>query len=219
MSLKERYQKIIDRCPKRTCLIAVSKTRTVDEIVLVQNLGQTAFGENKVQELLEKSQKLKNIEWHFIGHLQSNKINQLLSVENLVSIHSIDSLSLLKKILKKEGSPKIGLFLQINTSRESEKGGFDPEGIEELTKAITLIRSHPSFFIEGLMTIGKIRTENFSQDAKECFALLTKIKAKLDKDHSLDLKLSMGMSQDYEIAIEMGSHFIRVGSDIFGARV
>lgn len=219
MSLKERYQKVIDRCPKRTCLIAVSKTRTIDEIKQVQALGQIAFGENRVQELLEKSQKLKNVEWHFIGHLQSNKINQLLSVENLVSIHSVDSLSLLKKILKKECSQKMGLFLQINTSKEREKGGFDSEDINELNEAISLLRRHPSFFLEGLMTIGKVRTENFSQDAKNCFELLNEIKTKLDKDHSLNLKLSMGMSQDYEIAIEMGSDYIRVGSHIFGERV
>ncbi|MAX66134.1 MAG: YggS family pyridoxal phosphate-dependent enzyme [Halobacteriovoraceae bacterium] len=201
-------------------LLVVSKTRTVEEIKVAYDYGQRDFGENRVQELYEKSLSLADlaINWHFIGTLQTNKVNKLLAVKHLCSIHSIDSLNLLEKILKKKPERKIGLFLQINTSMEKEKSGFAPAS-PELEQAVKLIlNSQGPFYFQGLMTIGKIRTDQFERDAHECFGQLEELKKKLDLDHSLNLELSMGMSQDFEIAQEYGANWLRIGSFIFGPR-
>ena len=203
-------------------LIAVSKTKPASDIELAYRSGQRDFGENKVQELLDKSLELNDscpdIRWHFIGHLQSNKINHLLKVKNLVSIHSIDSIKVLDKLISKDFDTnifgnKIGLFLQINTSGEEEKGGFrSSAGISESIKSI---QNSQGFHFQGFMTIGNIRTEEFETEAARCFEQL--------KDYQQQVlpakaELSMGMSSDYQLALEHGSHWIRVGSMIFGGR-
>ena len=218
--IKNNYDQVSKSLNDHTKLIVVSKTRTVDEIQKVVDLGHKDFGENKVQELQEKSQffKDKNLNWHFIGHLQSNKINQLLSCPSLSSIHSIDRISLLDKLLSKETEHKIGLFLQVNTSGEIEKGGFSNESVDLLNQAVIKIKSSSDFFIQGLMTIGKIRTDDFKADAHTCFKSLVSLKQKLDKTHDLDLELSMGMSQDFEIALEYKTNWVRIGTQIFGPR-
>ena len=181
--------------------------------------GQQDFGENKVQELLEKAQELEqlDINWHFIGHLQSNKINMLLKTPNLVSIHSIDSIKLLNKLLSKNPGKRIGVFLQVNTSGEDEKSGFESK--EELAKGIDLLKGHEDFYFQGLMTIGKIRTENFEQDAVKCFNYLLELKHDFSqKNSNAPIQLSMGMSKDFSIALKSGANWIRVGSSIFGSR-
>jgi pyridoxal phosphate enzyme (YggS family) len=217
--ISENLDRISKQLKNNVNLLAVSKTRPKGDIQIAYDWGQRDFGENKVQDLLEKSNHLSelDIKWHFIGHLQSNKINQLLSTPNLVSIHSIDSLKLLNKILCKKVDSKIGIFLQINTSEEVEKGGFTD--INELDEAVLNIQKHDGFYLQGLMTIGKIRTEDFEASAKESFTILSELKDKLDETHGVSLELSMGMSQDFEIAQEFGSDWIRIGSDIFGKRV
>ena len=201
-------------------LLAVSKSKTTEEILKAYECGQRDFGENKVQELLDKSQALSqfcpHIKWHFIGSLQTNKINSLLKVDNLVSIHSIDSIKLLNKCLSKIIGRRIGLFLQLNTSGEKEKSGFDSEN--DIFDALDLTERHPSYFIQGLMTIGKIRTEEFEKDARVCFETLLKLQKKIKTHYKIDLELSMGMSSDYKIALEMQSNWIRIGSGIFGTR-
>lgn len=202
-----------------TKLIAVSKTKSEQMIREAYALGQRDFGENKVQELLEKSLHLGDLEeirWHFIGTLQSNKVNQLLKVENLVSIHSVDSFSLLNKILRKESRRKIGIFLQVNTSKETEKSGFVSQ--QDIIESVQHLEDSHSFYFQGLMTIGKIRTEQFERDAKECFLSLKEISLKLEPFTSRTVELSMGMSQDYLIAQECGSHWVRIGSQLFGSR-
>lgn len=199
-------------------LIAVSKTRSVEEIKEAYVAGQRDFGENKVQELLEKAQELQSLEirWHFIGHLQSNKLSMLKKVPNLVSIHSIDSINLLNKTLSKSWGNKIGVFLQINTSGEAEKSGFqNPDDIE---LAVRLLHDAPDFYLQGLMTIGSIRTTEFEKDAERCFQMLVDAKQALDERFGLNLELSMGMSSDYPIAVAKGSNWVRVGSAIFGPR-
>ncbi len=218
--IKENYERVLQGIKSRAQLIVVSKTRTIDEIQEVIHLGHKEFGENKVQELGIKSEHFKdmNINWHFIGHLQSNKINQLLKCANLASIHSIDRLSLLEKILEKKTENSIGLFLQVNTSHEEEKSGFHLENENEINQAVKLIEQSRCFYLQGLMTIGKIRTDKFEKDANDCFEALLSLKAKLDKAHDLDLQLSMGMSQDYEIALKYQSSWVRIGTEIFGAR-
>jgi pyridoxal phosphate enzyme (YggS family) len=220
--LKFNLEEVKDKLPKRTHLVAVSKFKPVSDIALMYELSQLDFGENKVQELKEKSEALSgscpDINWHFIGNLQTNKINTLLKINQLTSIHSIDSIKLLNKLLSKNLDKKIGLFLQVNTSDEDEKSGF--EDYQELVEGIKLIQEHDQFFFQGLMTMGKIRTDNFTEDAKACFLKLTNIKDKLENEkHGKDIKLSMGMSQDFEIAVKVGTDYIRVGSKLFGERV
>jgi pyridoxal phosphate enzyme (YggS family) len=201
-------------------LIAVTKTYPTSDIQTAYEAGQREFGENKVQDLFDKATELanhKDIHWHFIGHLQTNKINKLLSVPNLVSIHSIDSIKLLNKLITKEPAKMIGLFLQINTSGEPEKGGF--ENWDELVQATQQIKDSKGFYLQGLMTIGKIRTENFEEDARGCFQQMQTYKHDFSQKLDLEgLELSMGMSQDYAIALKSGTDWVRIGSKIFGKR-
>jgi PLP dependent protein len=217
-TIASRLDKIRSKLQPQTHLMAVSKTMPIEAIMEACAAGQRDFGENKVQDLFKKSIELKSfaINWHFIGHLQSNKINQLLSVPHLKSIHSIDSNNLLKKLLQKKVDAKIGLFLQVNTSGESEKSGF--ESNNELLTGMELISESSSFYLQGLMTIGKLRSDNFLADAEVCFEKLFILKEELEKESGTKLELSMGMSQDFEIAQRFQSNWVRIGSDIFGPR-
>lgn len=200
----------------KSTLIAVSKTKPKSDIELLHSLGHKDFGENKVQELEEKAIALEalDINWHFIGNLQSNKVSKLLNVPNLKMIHSVSSLKLATEISKR-ADRHIKIFLQINTSGEDQKGGFETSEIEEINEAAHAISRNSNLEFYGLMTIGSIRTDDFEKSARESFQLLKTIRDKLNRP---DLKLSMGMSADYKIALEEGADFIRVGSTIFGAR-
>lgn len=199
-------------------LLIVSKNQTLDDIRSLYDLGFRDFGENKVQELLEKSQKLqdlKELRWHFIGHLQTNKINKLAEVKNLVSIHSVDSIELFKKLVVsfKNHAQKLGLFLQFNTSGEVEKFGFDPE--EDLSPIILAIDLTQQVYVQGLMTMGTYRTDHPLEEARKCFQKLKDIRQELSQKTKLSLELSMGMSGDYVLAAQMESDWVRVGSKIF----
>lgn len=202
-------------------LIAVSKYHTIEDITFAHQAGQLDFGESRVQDLLNKAEhfsaeNITDLSWHFIGRLQSNKINMLAKVPLLKFIHSIDSLKLLDALLKREDNfhqvEKIGVFLQINTSGEEEKGGI--RSIEDLRTGIELLNSSNSkvFTLAGLMTIGRIRTNNFEEDARFSFNELRELRNQLEIP---ELDLSMGMSRDFKIAIEYGSSYVRVGSAIF----
>ncbi len=211
---------------KKTKLIAVSKTFPTEYIKFAYQLQQFDFGENRVKDLLTKAVELdrdefKFIRWHFIGHLQSNKVKELLKVPRLKSIQSIDSLNLIHELIKHEKlvSNPIELFLQINTSKEEEKSGFEMENSREIDTAIELIQKGSSKFkLKGLMTIGKMRSDDFITDAKICFTKLIELKKTLDTKYGLALELSFGMSQDYHEAIKLGSNYIRIGQGIFGTR-
>jgi PLP dependent protein len=202
-----------------THLLIVSKTRSEDEIRCYYELGQRDFGENRVQELQEKAQNLKNecpdIRWHMIGNLQSNKINQLFSIPRLWAIHSVDNKDLLLKLLKGQGrlQQEVGLFLQFNTSKEKEKSGF--EDYSSLAEAARLIPDQGHLKLQGLMTMGTLRTENFEAEARRCFKELNELKAKLASELHQSLETSMGMSQDYQIAISEHSDWIRLGTMMF----
>ena len=215
----DRLAAIQDKLTSGVKLLAVSKTKPISMIEELYDLGQRDFGENKVQDLLEKSYEIKkeDIQWHFIGHLQSNKVNQLLKVKNLKSIHSIDGIKLLSKILTKTSLSKIGLFLQVNTSGEDEKSGF--ESTEEIEQAISLFKNNQFFYLQGLMTIGKIRTDDFEKDARASFQKMQELKKTFDEKYKINLELSMGMSRDFKIAQQYGSSWVRIGSDLFGERV
>jgi pyridoxal phosphate enzyme (YggS family) len=210
---------------KKVQLIAVTKYSAVNDIVVAYEAGQFDFGENRVSELLEKSfffneNNLNKVKWHFIGHLQTNKVRELFKVHNLHAIHSVDSISLLEELIKRENDlkqPELKIFFQVNTSREIEKSGF--ETAEDLELAINLLKSRKGSKLKlfGLMTMGTFRTANFEVEAERCFNELKRIAEGLEVSFSLKdkLKLSMGMSQDYKIAINSGSDFIRIGSAIF----
>lgn len=206
-------------------LVAVTKYSPVEDVISAYEAGHHDFGENRVGDLAEKAKvfeerELTKVKWHFIGHLQTNKVRDLLKIPHLYAVHSVDSLRLLEELLKRESDfpgPELKLFFQVNTSHEEEKSGF--ESAEELTMAINLLQgrggSKLKFF--GLMTMGTIRTDHFEAEATRCFKDLAAIALSLEEKYHLKnkLKLSMGMSQDYKMALAEGSDFIRVGSAIF----
>lgn len=215
MSLKSNLAKIKSELYESSAsLIAVSKTKPSSMVKELFDLGQVDFGENKVQELSEKAKELSGlgVKWHFIGRLQTNKLNLLLSTPNLASIHSIDSIKLLDKILSKKLDRVIELFIQINTSSEVEKSGFDLDF--DFSELISRIDEHENFKFKGFMTIGKIRTEEFEVDANKSFKDLQTLRDK----YGQQLHLSMGMSKDFKIALKYDTNWVRVGSAIFGER-
>ena len=198
-----------------TC-VAVSKTKPVDDIEKIYNLGHKEFGENKVQELLDKYDKLpKDIKWHMIGHLQTNKIKKVIPIISL--IHSVDSLKLLKKINNEaiKINKVISCLLQINISNENNKYGFTIDQIREIFNN-EVLKDFKFIRIMGLMGMASF-TENENQIRIE-FKNLKKIFDELKIKYPELKIISMGMSGDYKIAIEEGSNMIRIGSKIFGKR-
>ncbi len=213
---------------KNANLVAVTKYSPIEDLVAAYAANQFDFGENRVADLKEKADyffanNLKKVKWHFIGHLQTNKVRDLLKIPNLYAIHSIDSLKLLEEIIKREQDfvgTELKIFFQVNTSHEEEKSGF--ESAEELNLALDFLLSRSSsskLKFQGLMTMGTIRTDDFASEASRCFKDLAAIALGIERARNLKFKveLSMGMSQDYKIALECGSDYIRVGSAIFTA--
>jgi len=203
----------------RAQLVAVSKTYPVEKIHALYELGQRHFGENRVQELLDKSQMLAHtcpeICWHMIGPLQTNKINQLFKVENLYAIHSIDRIELLDMIEKKklQRSSLVKIFIQINTSQEEQKHGFSPH--DNLVSVIEKCNSISGIRMDGFMTMATYRTEDKAGEARRCFAQLQNLAAQYAQFVDHPLELSMGMSDDYQFALEFGTNWVRIGSAIF----
>ncbi|WP_064197919.1 MULTISPECIES: YggS family pyridoxal phosphate-dependent enzyme [Emticicia] len=202
---------------KGVTLVAVSKTKPVEMLMEAYNAGFKRFGENYVQELVDKYEQMpKDIEWHFIGHLQSNKVKYIASFVSL--IHSVDSLKLLQEINKQaaKNNRVIDCLLQIYIAEEDTKSGMTEEECLEILKAETLEKL-PNVRIVGLMGMTTL-TEDETQIRKE-FKKLKNFYQSLTINHSQLTILSMGMSGDYAIAIEEGSTMIRVGSKIFGGRI
>lgn len=200
-------------------LIAVSKYCADQDILYAYQAGQRDFAENKVQDLQRKQalyQNLKDIRWHFIGNLQSNKVKTLLDIPQLYAIHSISSLKLLNIIIKNiDVQSPIQFFFQVNTSDEAEKGGF--KNADELLQAYQLLKENQlGHLLLGLMTIGKIRTEHFKEEALKSFTCCRNLGLELQRRADLSqLSYSMGMSADYFIALEVGTDWVRIGSQIF----
>ena len=197
-----------------TC-VAVSKTKPIEEITKIYDLGHRNFGENKVQELEFKYESLpKDIKWHMIGHLQSNKVKKVIPIVSL--IHSVDSLKLLKTINKesKKIDKTMDCLIQVNISNENSKFGFIKKELEFLNQ--DFLNDFKYIKIRGLMGMASF-TNNKKQIRKE-FQYLKEIFD--DFNTSLDdfNILSMGMSNDYNIALEYGSNMVRIGSKIFGKR-
>lgn len=210
-------------------LVAVSKTFPPSKIEEAYLLGQRHFGESRIQELAQKANYFwekgyQDIIWHFIGHIQSNKMKQLLSIPQLKYIHSIDRLELLQKMAHQVLlSPHISLqfFLEINCSKEETKFGLNT--YSALKNLIEWYFENPQYHtflqLKGLMTIGPIQTRSFEKDTKQAFDILVDCKKQLMQDFPhLSLQLSMGMSSDYLWALDRQSDFIRIGSFIFGDR-
>jgi PLP dependent protein len=203
------------RDPQSVKLIAVSKTFPAEAVESAYAVGQRLFGENKVQDLALKNAALsKDIEWHMIGHLQSNKAKS--AVENADYIHAVDSVKLLQKIDRLAGelgrSPKV--FLEINVSGEESKFGVDAELVKELAQAAVKCEN---ITVAGLMTMAPFGVSE--SELRFVFSSLRKLRDNLQTEFGLDLpELSMGMSGDFEIAIEEGATMVRVGTSIFGKR-
>ncbi|KAI8474550.1 MAG: hypothetical protein J3K34DRAFT_366172 [Monoraphidium minutum] len=202
-------------------LVAVSKTKPAEAVKEAYDAGHRTFGENYVQELLDKAPQLpSDIQWHFIGHLQSNKVKSLVEgVPNLAMVETVDSAKLADRLDRCAGAAgrttPLAVAVQVNTSGEESKHGVEPS--EAVALAAHVATACPHLRLAGLMTIGmpdySSRPENF-----ECLSKCrSEVAAALGLDPN-DLELSMGMSGDYESAISMGSTNVRVGSTIFGAR-
>ena len=218
MSLKEvttNYQKIKTSLPPEVQLVAVSKTHPVEKILEVYNLGQRVFGENKVQELREKQTLLpQDIQWHLIGHLQTNKVKYI--AEFIDTIQSVDSAKLLEEINRQaaKNNRKIKVLLQVKIAEEESKFGLE---IHEAKELFTdwLNGNYQNVEVEGLMGMATF-TDNKAQVMKE-FTFLKQIFDKMSLQKPLKI-LSMGMSDDYLLAIDCGVNSVRIGSAIFGNR-
>ena len=213
----KKIKEIHDSINKDITLVAVSKTKSNKEILEAYNAGQKVFGENKVQEMTKKYEELpKDIKWHMVGHVQSNKIKYMAPYVDLV--HGLDSMKSLK-ILNKEAKKNnriIKCLLQLKISDEFTKFGLSEKEIESILNSINII-GLKNINIVGIMTIGSF-TNNMSIVAKE-FDKTKKIFDNLKNTFPSLKILSMGMSNDYKIAIKFGSNMIRVGSLIFGKRI
>ncbi|MBC29298.1 MAG: YggS family pyridoxal phosphate-dependent enzyme [Muricauda sp.] len=216
MSIKENLLKIKASLPEGVTLVAVSKTKSPEEIMQAYEAGHRVFGENKIQEMTQKWEALpKDIVWHMIGHVQRNKVKYMAEYVSL--IHGVDSLRLLKEIDKqaKKHARTIDCLLQVHIAEEDTKFGLSEQELEEMVSSETFLDMQ-NVRIKGLMGMATF-TDDENQIRKEfkyLKSLYIGLKAKLD---GIDT-LSMGMSGDYQIAIEEGSTMVRIGSSIFGAR-
>lgn len=211
-----RYTNILNETGSST-LIAVSKTKPVEMLREVYDAGCRDFGENKVQEILDKYEQLPNdIRWHMIGHLQTNKVKYI--IDKVYMIHSVDSVKLAREI-SKEAVKKgvcVKILLEVNVAGEETKFGFTPEEVKSMVKEILLL---PGIEVCGLMTIAPY-VEN-TEDNRQYFACLRQILIDIrgeNTDNIIGEHLSMGMSGDYSVALEEGATLIRVGTGIFGER-
>jgi pyridoxal phosphate enzyme (YggS family) len=220
MTIKENLKYIQSQLPGKVRLVAVSKTRTNDEILEAYQSGQRQFGENKVQELTKKCRELpKDIEWHYIGHLQTNKVKQLVPFVSM--IHSIDSLKLLSTINKEAGNCNrvIPVLLEFHIAREESKFGLTLEEAEELLSAPE-IGTLSNVVIAGVMGMATFTddTDMIKSEFRTLRSHFEYIKQKYFSQTDQFREISMGMSDDYPIAVSEGSTIVRVGSKIFGTR-
>ena len=218
--VEEKIEKACERSGRSrsdVTLIAVSKTKPIEMMQEAMQAGVSIFGENKVQEIVKKEVELpKNVEWHLIGHLQRNKVRQIAG--KVASIHSVDSFRLAEQIQKEY--EKIGetanILIEVNVAKEESKFGLMPEETEEVIREIA---KFPNIKVRGLMTIAPF-VENPEENRihfQNLRKLLVDINAKNIDNLSMN-ELSMGMTGDYEVAIEEGATYVRVGTGIFGSR-
>ena len=217
--IEQGLKQVLESIPVGVKLVAVSKTKPVSDIKTLYDFGHRCFGENKVQELVAKHEQLpKDIEWHMIGHLQSNKVKYLAPFIQL--IHAVDSIKLLKEINKQaqKYNRVIDVLLQFHIAKEESKFGLKKEQVREIMneyKSINSVR------IKGVMGMASFVENQFviRDEFKALKKIFDELKLNYFSQESSFNTLSMGMSGDYHIAIEEGSNMIRVGSSIFGKRV
>jgi pyridoxal phosphate enzyme (YggS family) len=219
MSIQDNLLKIKSQLPENVTLVAVSKTKPVEDLMEAYHAGQRIFGENKIQEMTEKWQQMpKDVEWHMIGHVQSNKVKYMVPYVKL--IHGVDSFKLLKEVNRQaiRWRKSINCLLQIHIAEEETKFGLDEKELEELLNSDEF-KEMKNINVIGLMGMATF-TDNEEQIKKE-FQYLKTIFDKVSKLNTTNCQLntlSMGMSGDYQLAIECGSTMVRIGSSIFGNR-
>jgi PLP dependent protein len=220
MGISENILKLRSSIPKNVCLVAITKTRTADEIMEAYNAGERHFGENKVQELISKAGSLPaDIHWHLVGHLQSNKVKSITPFIHL--IHSVDSLKLLSEINKSAAKDKriIHCLLQFYIATEETKYGLN------LDEGITLLETQEFRKMQNIVIAGVMGMASFSEDQnkiraefRELMYIFTILKERFFMNSQAFKEISMGMSGDFPVAIEEGSTMIRLGTIIFGER-
>jgi len=220
MSIKNNLLEIKNSLPSHVTLVAVSKTKPVPDLLEAYDAGQRIFGENKIQEMADKHDQMpKDIEWHMIGHVQSNKVKYMAPFVSLV--HGVDSLKLLAEINKqaKKNGRIIDCLLQMHIAEEDTKFGLDESELQQL------LESEDFKQMENIRVTGLMGMATFTEDNGQITKEFTHLKAIFDGlktlPSAINLQpstLSMGMSGDYKIAIACGSTMVRIGSSIFGSR-
>jgi PLP dependent protein len=219
MSIEQNLNKIISTLPQEVALVAVTKTKPLSDIMEAYNAGQRVFGENKIQEMVDKHEQLpKDIEWHMIGHVQRNKVKYMASFVSL--IHGVDNFKLLKEINKQAQKHNriIDCLFQIKIASEDSKFGMTP------TEASDIIQSNEFSELNYIKIIGLMGMATFTDNKEQVKKEFQSLKNTFGELKSYSTNncqmntISMGMSDDYHLAIDCGSTMIRVGSSIFGAR-
>lgn len=212
MSIKDNLLRIQSTIPGNVTLVAVSKTKPVTDLMQAYDAGQRIFGENKIQEMTEKWEQMpKDIQWHMIGHVQTNKVKYMAEYVSL--IHGVDSLKLLEEINKQAAKHNriIDCLLQVYIAEEESKFGLDEKELNEILKQV----QHES--MQNINVIGLMGMATFTDNQVQIKKEFQYLKSIFDKHPQLAI-LSMGMSGDYQLAIECGSTMVRIGSSIFGGR-
>ncbi len=211
-AIQEHIESIRATLPSEVTLICVSKFHPAEAIAEAYQAGERDFGESHVQELARKQESLpKDIRWHFIGHLQTNKVRTI--VPYIYLIHSVDSLRLLETLQKEAAriGRRVAVLLEVHVAQEETKSGFLPDELQALLESGAL-SAMPNIEVNGIM--GMATHTDDTTEIKRCFDSL----AAIYHAHTEWTVLSMGMSEDYELAIEAGSNMVRIGSAIFGER-
>jgi hypothetical protein len=206
------------RNPHEITIVAISKTFPFSSVIDLNKMGHLDFGENKVKEIRDKYYNISfqytgTINWHFVGHLQTNKVKDIVAFIHL--IHSVDSINLAEEIQRCAGKIKrtIDVLVQVNSSREPQKYGIEPENAEDLCNQIASLENVK---VKGLMTMAKLTEDK--EEIRSCFRETKELYDKIKAGNPDFQYLSMGMTQDYDIAIEEGSNMLRIGTAIFGNR-
>jgi hypothetical protein len=219
MSIAQNLLKIKSTLPENVTLVAVSKTKLVSDLMEAYEAGQRIFGENKIQEMVDKWEQMpKDIQWHMIGHVQTNKVKFMAPFVSL--IHGVDSLKLLEEINKQalKNNRIIDCLLQIHIAEEETKFGLSESELNDVVQSETLKN------LENIRIVGLMGMATFTKNQQQIKKEFTHLKAIFDKTNQLPTSnfklqtLSMGMSGDYPLAIECGSTMVRIGSSIFGSR-
>ena len=220
MTITENLQKVKKNIPENVKLVAVSKTKPAETILEAYNAGHKIFGENKVQELVQKYSELpKDIEWHFIGHLQTNKVKYIIPFVHL--IHSVDSMKLLKVINKeaKKSDRLVNCLLQLKIAREETKFGMAEEEVDDMIQSEE-IKELSNITITGLMGMATYSDDInlVSSEFRKLYTIFKRLQAMYFNTSPAFKEISMGMSHDYQLALNEGTTIVRIGSLIFGER-